>query len=130
MRAVYTDTLNATNADQHVECYVRGLHWIDALYFTVVTASTVGYGDVTPQSAWGKVFSILYIPVAVVVMSKAVMTLALIPSDYRRLKLEEYVLDQFGDELSASDFTDLKVRSTVVLRHCLPSCFHRRNRAV
>lgn len=93
----------------HIQCHVTGLHLIDALYFTVVTASTVGYGDVTPQSLVGKIFCLLYIPAAVAIMSKAIMILALIPSDYRRLKLEEYVLDQFGDELSAPDFTDLKV---------------------
>lgn len=86
----------------------RGLRVIDALYFTTVTASTVGYGDVTPQSWPGKVFACFYIPIAVALMSKTIMSIALIPMEYRQLKLEAYVLDQFGDELSAPDFADLK----------------------
>ena len=79
----------------------QGLRLIDALYFTTVTASTVGYGDVTPQSFTGKLFAIIYIPIAVALMSKTIMSIALIPMEYRHLKLEAYVLDQFGDELSA-----------------------------
>lgn len=86
----------------------QGLGVIDALYFTTVTASTVGYGDVTPQSWVGKLFAVVYIPIAVALMSKTVMSIALIPMEYRHLKLETYVLDQFGDELSAPDFVDLK----------------------
>lgn len=86
----------------------QGLHVIDALYFTTVTASTVGYGDVTPQSWIGKLFAIVYIPIAVALMSKTIMSIAIIPMEYRHLKLEAYVLDQFGDELSSPDFVELK----------------------
>jgi hypothetical protein len=86
----------------------KGLGVIDALYLTVVTASTVGYGDLSPRSYLGKWFSLLYIPMAVGLMSKTIMSIALIPSDFRNLKLESFVLDQFGDELSAPDFADLK----------------------
>ena len=35
--------------------------WIDALYFAVVTIATVGYGDLVPQTALGKLFTIAYI---------------------------------------------------------------------
>lgn len=38
---------------------------LDALYFSVVTLSTVGYGDVSPQSTAGKLFTILYILIGV-----------------------------------------------------------------
>ena len=37
-----------------------GTIW-NAMYFSVVTLSTVGYGDVTPLSPWGKVVTILMI---------------------------------------------------------------------
>jgi voltage-gated potassium channel len=40
---------------------VEGWHWIDSLYFSVITLSTVGYGDFSPKTDLGKVFTIIYI---------------------------------------------------------------------
>ena len=85
-----------------------GLRFVDALYLTVVTASSVGFGDIYPTSFLGIVFSIVYVPVAVIVMSRSIMQIAVIPLNYRTLKLEEYVLGQFGEQLQAPDLTDLK----------------------
>ncbi|MGJ8584491.1 MAG: potassium channel family protein [Marinosulfonomonas sp.] len=44
---------------------VEGWGWIDALYFSATTMSTVGYGDLTPQTDIGKLFTIVYIFVGV-----------------------------------------------------------------
>ncbi len=35
--------------------------WIDCLYFSVVTLTTVGYGDISPKTTGGKLFTIFYI---------------------------------------------------------------------
>ncbi|MBX0327143.1 potassium channel family protein [Oscillochloris sp. ZM17-4] len=40
---------------------VEGWGWIDSLYFCVITLSTIGYGDFSPQTAAGKLFTIMYI---------------------------------------------------------------------
>jgi len=40
--------------------------WIDSLYFATVTATTVGFGDITPRTSGGKVFIALYIIVTCV----------------------------------------------------------------
>ena len=63
--------------------YAEGLSVDGALYMTAVTASTVGYGDFTPQSTWGKIFAILYFPIAVALMSKTILTVSMIPTEYR-----------------------------------------------
>lgn len=44
---------------------VEKLDWLDAVYFCVVTLATVGYGDITPHTSAGKLFTIFYILVGV-----------------------------------------------------------------
>ena len=43
--------------------YVNVEHWslVDAVYFSVVTLGTVGYGDITPKTDVGKIFTTFYI---------------------------------------------------------------------
>ncbi len=44
----------------------RGVHgYIDALYFTVTTLTTTGYGDITPTTPTGKLISVLIMIVGV-----------------------------------------------------------------
>ena len=44
---------------------VEGWHWVDALYFSATTLSTVGLGDLSPQTQIGKIFTVVYIFVGV-----------------------------------------------------------------
>ena len=41
--------------------YVEKFSWVDAYYFCVVTLATVGYGDLAPQTTFGKLFTTFYI---------------------------------------------------------------------
>lgn len=40
--------------------FAEDLRWIDAFYFTVITLTTIGYGDFTPQTDAGKLFTVGY----------------------------------------------------------------------
>jgi hypothetical protein len=40
---------------------VEGWRWIDSLYFSVITLTTIGYGDLAPATDAGKIFTILYV---------------------------------------------------------------------
>ena len=40
---------------------VEGWSWLDSLYFTFITLTTVGYGDFSPQTDTGKIFTMIYI---------------------------------------------------------------------
>ena len=45
--------------------YVEGWSVIDSLYFSVVTLTTIGYGDFSPKTDTGKIFTIIYIVVGI-----------------------------------------------------------------
>ena len=47
---------------------VEDFSWIDSLYFTVVTLTTVGFGDLHPVTTVGKVFTVFYLLVGVGVL--------------------------------------------------------------
>lgn len=56
---------------------VEGWSWIDSLYFCVVTSATVGYGDFSPQTTLGKLFTMGYIFCSVGVFLSIVGTIGL-----------------------------------------------------
>ncbi len=48
--------------------YLEGWPWYDALYYTVITATTIGLGDLTPTREVTKACAIIFIPFAVAAM--------------------------------------------------------------
>src|ERR687895_2385527 len=55
---------------------VEGLRFVDALYFSVVTLTTVGYGDFAPKTDVGKLFTAVYVLVGVGILLAFVTTVA------------------------------------------------------
>lgn len=86
---------------------VEGLEFGDALYFTVVTVATVGYGDIVPTSSVGKALSLVLILLGVgtflgVVANTAEMFLVRRELEMRKEKLAMVVgvfFSEVGTEL-------------------------------
>ncbi len=55
---------------------VEGWTFTDAFYFSVITLSTVGYGDLSPVTTVGKLFTAVYILVGISVIVVFANTLA------------------------------------------------------
>ena len=63
--------------------HFEGWDWEDTIYYCVVTTTTIGYGDVTPQRQWTKLFAVLFIPLAVGAMGHFLGTVANFIMDQR-----------------------------------------------
>jgi voltage-gated potassium channel Kch len=44
---------------------VEAMSWVDALYFAVITLTTVGYGDIFPVTDAGKLFTVAYVVIGI-----------------------------------------------------------------
>jgi voltage-gated potassium channel Kch len=45
--------------------YSEQWKWLDSLYFSVITLTTVGYGDFSPESDFGKIFTVFYVLIGI-----------------------------------------------------------------
>ncbi|MFH1500806.1 MAG: potassium channel family protein [archaeon] len=41
--------------------HTEGWRYLDSLYFTVITVTTIGYGDFVPQTGLGKLFTVFFV---------------------------------------------------------------------
>ena len=49
--------------------FLEDLSWVDSFYFSVITLTTVGYGDITPQTDGGKIFTSIYVLVGITMLA-------------------------------------------------------------
>ena len=72
--------------------FIENWRYIDALYFSAATMTTVGYGDITPQTDAGKIFTIVFVFTGVGI---ALYGLSLIAAHFVEVR-EEFWLQKIG----------------------------------
>ena len=55
--------------------YLENWSWVDAICFSVVTLTTVGFGDFAPKTDGGKIFTIFYIIIGIGIILSFINTL-------------------------------------------------------
>mgnify|MGYP000418659054 CR=1 FL=1 len=55
--------------------FLEGWSWLDSIYFSIITLTTIGYGDFSPQTDGGKLFTIFYILIGIGIILSFVNTL-------------------------------------------------------
>lgn len=56
--------------------FVEGWSWLDSYFFAVVTLSTVGYGNLVPETALGKIGTTVFIFLGLGVFAAAIQQIA------------------------------------------------------
>jgi voltage-gated potassium channel len=84
---VFTSLITAFSFVFHVLMALEGRHYsiVDSLYWTLTTMSTLGYGDITFTSDYGRLFSI------VVLLSGIIVLLVLLPVTFVELFYEPWM---------------------------------------
>jgi putative copper export protein len=55
--------------------YVEDLRWVDSLYFSVISFTTVGYGDIAPKTDAGKLFTSFYVILGIAIFGALINNL-------------------------------------------------------
>ena len=79
----------------------------DAFYWSVVTITTVGFGDIVPNSDGGKVFTMFYGLVGCAILANGLNTLVAYPLTKKSKQSELRVMLQFGGKLTEETLQEI-----------------------
>ena len=69
---------------------VEGWKWLDSFYFTIITLTTVGYGDFSPKTDLGKLFTMVYVVLGLGIISSFILILARQPGKQQSALLQRF----------------------------------------
>ncbi len=83
--------------------FAEGWGYIDSFYFTSITISTIGYGDLYPTTTTGKIFTSFF---AFAGVSIAFYALAVIGADYFARR-EKHLIKELEEQKSGNGHLDI-----------------------
>lgn len=81
--------------------FVEKLGWIDSLYVSIMSVTTVGYGDYAFSTVIGRIFASIWLVFSTLTVARAFLYLSEARIDARHRKFVEYVLRK---NMTVSDF--------------------------
>ncbi|WP_425100707.1 potassium channel family protein [Tropicibacter sp. S64] len=88
---------------------VEGWSWLDSYFFTVVTISTVGYGNLVPATALGKIGTTVFILLGLGIFAAAIQQFGLFAMR-KREEHTEWLIAQLGSDEPAANEDDPPAR--------------------
>ena len=71
---------------------LEGWQWPDSLYYSLITAGTLGFGDFSPHTKAGRLWAVAYIPLAVAVAGEVLGSIASILVERRQKEAHDRIL--------------------------------------
>ena len=68
---------------------VEGWSILDAIYFCIMTMSTVGYGDLVPTSPFSKIFTMVFTVLSIGIFAAAVSKVVQLILERRKARLQD-----------------------------------------
>ncbi|CAN0910912.1 Two pore potassium channel c [Linum grandiflorum] len=81
--------------------FIERLGWVDSLYLSVMSVTTVGYGDRAFESMHGRIFASIWLLVSTLAVARAFLYLAEARVDKRQRRMAKWVL---GHDMTVSEF--------------------------
>ncbi|KAL5577152.1 hypothetical protein UlMin_018851 [Ulmus minor] len=81
--------------------FVENLGWLDSFYLSVMSVTTVGYGDHAFKSMNGRIFASIWLLVSTLAVARAFLYLAEARVDKRHRRMAKWVL---GQDMTVSEF--------------------------
>lgn len=72
--------------------WLEGFSVVDSYYFVVITLSTIGYGDISPQTDAGKIFTIFFVIIGLAMFSTLISTIVGRAKSRREKRVQEKLL--------------------------------------
>ncbi|XP_078170248.1 ca2+ activated outward rectifying K+ channel 6 [Carex rostrata] len=89
-----------------VLCFIENLNGLDALYLSVMSVTTVGYGDRAFKTMPGRVFASIWLLVSTLTVARAFLYLAEMRIEKRHRKIANFVLSR---DMTISEFLEADI---------------------
>ena len=96
--------------------FVENLGWLDSFYLSVMSVTTVGYGDRAFKSMTGRIFASVWLLVSTLAVARAFLYLAEARVDKRHRRMAKWVL---GQDMTVSEFLAADIDNNGFVRYVL-----------
>ena len=96
--------------------FVEKLGWVDSFYLSVMSVTTVGYGDRAFESLTGRIFASIWLLVSTLAVARAFLYLAEARVDKRHRRMAKWVL---GQDMTVSEFLAADIDNNGFVRYIL-----------